>query len=180
MSDDGSCQYLDALGDCGGDCPGDADGDNVCDNAEIPGCVDSDRVQLTTTMRLPTMLATAPTRRSTYDCDGNVTVAGHTAARMPRAAPLTPDANTDDGCCEYPDALGRLRWRLPRQTPTAMGSATTLRFPVARDPVACNYDAGLRRMKMASCSLMPTLALTATAMSWWSSRDARIRSELHL
>ncbi len=39
-TDDGSCDYLDALGDCGGDCEADVDGDGVCDSEEIPGCTD--------------------------------------------------------------------------------------------------------------------------------------------
>ena len=39
-ADDGSCEYLDALGECGGDCEADVDGDGVCDSAEILGCTD--------------------------------------------------------------------------------------------------------------------------------------------
>ena len=39
-SDDGSCEYLDALGDCGGDCVADEDADGVCDSMEIFGCTD--------------------------------------------------------------------------------------------------------------------------------------------
>lgn len=39
-TDDGSCDYLDALGDCGGDCEADDDGDGICDSEEVPGCTD--------------------------------------------------------------------------------------------------------------------------------------------
>lgn len=41
-TDDGSCEYLDALGECGGACEGDVDGDGVCDDAEVPGCTDAE------------------------------------------------------------------------------------------------------------------------------------------
>jgi len=39
-TDDGTCEYLDALGDCGGDCTADVDEDGICDSAEIWGCTD--------------------------------------------------------------------------------------------------------------------------------------------
>lgn len=38
--DDGSCQYEDALGDCGGDCAADTDDDGICDDDEWAGCTD--------------------------------------------------------------------------------------------------------------------------------------------
>ena len=39
--DDGSCQYLDAVGTCGGDCDADADADGVCDDVdECVGALD--------------------------------------------------------------------------------------------------------------------------------------------
>lgn len=41
-AEDGSCEYVDALGICGGDCAGDSDGDGVCDDDEIAGCTDGD------------------------------------------------------------------------------------------------------------------------------------------
>ena len=37
-SDNGSCLYEDALGECGGDCTADVDDDGVCDTDEVPGC----------------------------------------------------------------------------------------------------------------------------------------------
>ncbi len=37
-SDNGSCLYEDALGECGGDCSADVDDDGVCDTDEVPGC----------------------------------------------------------------------------------------------------------------------------------------------
>ena len=36
--DDGSCEYLDALGECGGDCFADNDGDGICDEEIMLGC----------------------------------------------------------------------------------------------------------------------------------------------
>lgn len=41
-TDNGSCEYLDALGECAGACEADVDGDGICDDAEIPGCTDAD------------------------------------------------------------------------------------------------------------------------------------------
>ena len=43
-NEDCDCEgnQVDALGICGGDCPGDADNDGVCDNAEVPGCTNSE------------------------------------------------------------------------------------------------------------------------------------------
>ena len=38
-ADDGSCDYLDALGVCGGACTADADADGICDDAD--DCVGS-------------------------------------------------------------------------------------------------------------------------------------------
>ena len=36
-SDDGSCEFLDAIGECGGECPSDKDADGICD--DVDDCV---------------------------------------------------------------------------------------------------------------------------------------------
>ncbi len=135
--DDGSCQYLDALGDCGGDCPGDADGDNVCDNAEIPGCVDSEACNYNDNATDDAGNCSYPPVN--FDCDGNVTVAVY-GCMDSASCTFDADANTDDGSCQYPDALGDCGGDCPSDNDSD-GVCDNAEIPGCTDLVACNYDA---------------------------------------
>lgn len=135
--DDGSCEYLDALGDCGGNCPSDNDGDGVCDNAEIPGCMDSEACNYDVTATDDAGNCTYPP--ANYDCDGNVTVviSGCTDAA---SCTYDADANTDDGSCDYLDALGICGGDCPSDN-DADGVCDNAEIPGCTHPLACNYDA---------------------------------------
>ena len=137
-TDDGSCQYLDALGDCGGDCPGDADGDNICDNAEIPGCIDPTACNFNNAATDDAGNCTYPPVN--YDCDGNVTVVvnGCTDAS---SCTYDANANTDDGSCEYLDALGDCGGDCPGDA-DGDNICDNAEIPGCTNPLACNYDAG--------------------------------------
>lgn len=73
-TDDGSCEYLDALGDCGGDCIADEDGDGVCDALEVVGCTDETACNYNS-------LATEESgdcefAEDGFDCQGNPLISG--------------------------------------------------------------------------------------------------------
>ncbi|MDA9864549.1 T9SS type A sorting domain-containing protein, partial [Flavobacteriales bacterium] len=135
-TDDGSCEYLDALGECGGECPGDADGDGVCDNAEIPGCTDGNACNYDEDATDESGNCEYATEG--YDCDGNLlnVVEGCTDE-----ASCTYDvtANTDDGSCEYLDALGECGGDCEADT-DGDGICDTAEILGCTDPLGCNYD----------------------------------------
>ena len=97
-TDDGSCDYLDALGDCGGDCEADVDGDGVCDALEIPGCTDETACNFDASATEEN--GNCEYAAEGYDCDGNPleVIAGCTDGE---ACNYDQEANTDDGSCEY-------------------------------------------------------------------------------
>ena len=68
-TDDGSCEYLDALGDCGGDCEADLDADGVCDDAEIEGCTDTEACNYDETATEAD--DSCEYAEEGFDCDGN-------------------------------------------------------------------------------------------------------------
>ena len=134
--DDGSCEYLDALGECGGDCPGDADGDNVCDNAEIPGCTDQSACNFAEDATEEN--GGCEYAAAGYDCDGNLlnVIEGCTDE-----ASCTYDAaaNTDDGSCEYLDALGECGGECEADIDED-GICDSAEIVGCTDLLACNYD----------------------------------------
>jgi hypothetical protein len=72
-TDDGSCTYSDGITDCNGDCINDADGDYVCDENEVPGCLNPDACNYVD-INLVTDLETCVFAATGYDCDGNCLV----------------------------------------------------------------------------------------------------------
>ena len=137
-TDDGSCEYLDALGACGGDCPGDADGDGVCDNAEIAGCTDSEACNFDATATDDAGNCTYPPVN--FDCDGNITVVVE-GCTDPASCTYDADANTDDGTCQYLDALGVCGGDCPGDA-DGDSICDNAEIPGCTDHLACNYDAG--------------------------------------
>ena len=137
-TDDGSCQYLDALGDCGGDCPSDNDGDGVCDNAEIPGCTDDAACNYEAGATEEAGNCTYP--EPDYDCDGNLV---NVIPGCTDDASCTYDsaANTDDGSCQYLDALGDCGGDCPSDN-DGDGVCDNAEIPGCTDDTACNYEAG--------------------------------------
>ena len=87
--DDDSCQYpaLDFL-DCDGNCVNDTDGDGICNELEIPGCMDpeADSYMLEAT-----------------DDDGSCIYLGCTADQ---ACNFDPTANFNDGTCDFESCVG--------------------------------------------------------------------------
>jgi len=96
--DDESCEYLDALGDCGGECLGDDDGDGVCDSDEVPGCTDETACNFDSFATEEN--GACEFADDGYDCEGNplVVVLG---CLDPEGCNYASEANTDDGSCEY-------------------------------------------------------------------------------
>ena len=135
-TDDGSCEYLDALGDCGGNCPDDVDGDGVCDNAEIPGCLDAEACNYDASATDDGGNCTYPP--ANYDCDGNITtvVSGCTDVN---SCTYDAGANTDDGSCDYLDALGVCGGDCPGDG-DGDGICDNAEIPGCLDSEACNYD----------------------------------------
>ena len=136
-SDDGSCDYLDAVGGCGGNCPGDADGDSICDDAEIEGCMDPTACNYDSAATDDGQNCTYPPVN--FDCEGNVVVA---IMGCTDEGSCTYDAvaNTDDGSCEYLDALGECGGDCAADL-DGDGICDSDDISGCMDPVACNYNA---------------------------------------
>ncbi len=134
--DDGSCEYLDALGECGGDCPGDADGDSVCDDVEIPGCLDPVACNYNSGATDDAGNCNYPPVN--FDCDGNVTVPVY-GCTDGQSCTYNAAANTDDGSCEYLDALGDCGGACPGDS-DGDGVCDNAEIPGCTDATACNYD----------------------------------------
>ncbi len=139
-TDDGSCQYLDALGDCGGDCPDDLDADGVCDNAEIPGCTDENACNFDGAATDDAGNCSYPP--TNYDCDGNVTVVIEGCLDEASCTyDASANANTDDGSCAYLDALGDCGGDCPDDV-DGDGVCDNAEIPGCTDFTACNFEAG--------------------------------------
>lgn len=134
--DDGSCLYLDALGDCGGNCPGDDDGDGICDNAEVAGCTDMAACNFDSSATDDAGNCTYPP--ANFDCDGNVTVV-IPGCLDPASCNFDSEANTDDGSCQYLDALGECGGNCPGDV-DADGICDTAEIAGCTDFSACNFD----------------------------------------
>lgn len=135
--DDGSCLYLDAIGECGGDCPGDGDADGICDNAEIPGCMDTTACNFDPAATDDAGNCSYPPVN--YDCDGNVTVV-ISGCLDTESCSYDAEANTDDGSCLYWDALGDCGGDCPGDS-DADGICDNAEIPGCTDFEACNFDA---------------------------------------
>ena len=87
--DDSSCEYptMPYL-DCEGNCINDIDGDGICNELEVPGCMDAEA---------DNYLASAT------DDDGSCIYLGCTISS---ACNYDPDANANDGSCEYDSCVG--------------------------------------------------------------------------
>jgi len=135
--DDGSCEFLDALNDCGGDCPSDVDGDGVCDNAEVYGCEDPSACNYEPEATEDNGSCTYP--EVNYDCFGNVVnvVLGCTD---PTSCTFEPQANTDDGSCDYLDALGECGGDCPEDVDED-GVCDNAEILGCTDSTACNFEA---------------------------------------
>ena len=72
-TDDGSCVYSDGITDCDGNCLNDSDGDFVCDENEVPGCLNPNACNYVDPS-IVTDLETCLFAASGYDCDGNCLV----------------------------------------------------------------------------------------------------------
>lgn len=135
-SDDGSCEVLDECGvcggagisdgscdcegngpetyyDCAGECLNDTDEDGVCDELEVPGCLDSTACNFSDEATDDSGDCTYP--NDLYDCDGNcvndlnnnnlcdeLETFGCTSAS---ADNYDPEALTDNGTCEWENGL---------------------------------------------------------------------------
>lgn len=135
-TDDGSCQYLDALGDCGGDCPDDVDGDGVCDNAEIPGCLDMEACNYDPSATDDAGNCSYPP--ANYDCDGNITNVVNGCTDI-NSCTYDAGANTDDGSCDYLDALGVCGGDCPGDD-DGDGICNNAEIPGCTDFTACNFN----------------------------------------
>ena len=92
-SEDGSCEYLDALGECGGDCPADEDGDGICDNAEVLGCTDE---ACNFNASATEEDGTCEYAAEGLDCDGNPIVSSVADLSNPSALLVYPNPGTSD------------------------------------------------------------------------------------
>lgn len=135
--DNGSCDYLDALNECGGDCPTDIDGDGVCDNAEVIGCTDDTACNYDSDATDESGLCTYP--ETNYDCDGNVVnvIEGCTDTE---SCTYTEEANTDDGSCAYLDALNDCGGDCPEDLDQD-GVCDNAEIEGCTEALACNYNA---------------------------------------
>ena len=111
--DDGSCEYLDALGDCGGDCFADNDGDGICDETIMEGCTNDMACNYDEMANTDDGSCLFPgdacddmddnTINDMYNdscvCVGDSIVLGCLDSL---ACNYNMDANTDDDSCEYP------------------------------------------------------------------------------
>ena len=124
-ADDGTCEYLDALGDCGGDCDADVDGDGICDSEEIPGC--TDEVACNYDSEASEDDGGCEYADAGLDCEGNplVVILG---CMDDVACNYDEAANTDDGGCEYAD-----------EGLDCEGNPLVVILG-CMDDVACNYD----------------------------------------
>ncbi len=112
--DDGSCQdgpaYWGENLDCEGNCLNDADGDYVCDENEIPGCLNPNACNY---VAAPTDLITCLFPDDGYDCDGNCLNDADGdgicdefedgGCTDPQACNYDPSATDDNGTCSYPE-----------------------------------------------------------------------------
>ena len=112
--DDGSCQdgpaYWGENLDCEGNCLNDADGDYVCDENEIPGCLNPNACNY---VEAPTDLITCIFPEEGLDCDGNclndVDADGicdefeEGGCTDPEACNYDATATDDNGTCSYPE-----------------------------------------------------------------------------
>ena len=135
-SDDGSCDYLDALGECGGSCAGDADGDSICDDAEIEGCMDPTACNYDSAATDDGQNCTYPPVN--YDCEGNVVVV-ISGCTDDSSCTYDAQANTDDGSCEYLDALGECGGDCEADL-DGDGICDSDDITGCMDPMACNYN----------------------------------------
>ncbi|MDA9756009.1 T9SS type A sorting domain-containing protein [Flavobacteriales bacterium] len=111
--DDGSCEYLDALGECGGDCFADNDGDGICDEEIMLGCTNDmacnydemantdDGSCLVIGEACDDMdeMTIDDTVNDSCECVGTLMVLGCLDSL---ACNYDMDANTDNESCEYP------------------------------------------------------------------------------
>ena len=112
--DDGSCQdgpaYWGENIDCEGNCLNDADGDYVCDENEIPGCLNPNACNY---VAAPTDLISCIFPEDGYDCDGvclnDVDGDGicdefeDGGCTDPEACNYDATATDDNGTCTYPE-----------------------------------------------------------------------------
>ena len=111
--DDGSCEYLDALGECGGDCFADNDGDGICDEEIMLGCTNDmacnydemantdDGSCLVIGEACDDMddMTIEDSVNDSCECVGTLMVLGCLDSL---ACNYDMDANTDDESCEFP------------------------------------------------------------------------------
>lgn len=124
--DDGSCEYIDALGICGGTCEADADEDGVCD--DVDDCVGAeDACGICNGPGAIYDCGCSDIPEGTCDCDGTLPAAGYDcsgaclsdidgdgicdANEIPgctdaSACNYDSAATDDDGSCETLDAIG--------------------------------------------------------------------------
>ena len=152
-TDDGSCQYDDALGECGGDCTADENDNGICDVDEVPGCTDMAACNYSAEANVDddSCYSTgdacddgdANTENDAYDencaCVGTaIAVPGCTDME---ACNYNPDATEDDGSCEYPaeyyDCDGNCL-----NDADGDGTCDELEIPGCTNVDACNYDEG--------------------------------------
>ena len=69
-ANDGSCVYSDGITDCDGNCINDSDGDYVCDENEVPGCLNPMACNYVDPSIVTDLIACV-FAESGYDCDGN-------------------------------------------------------------------------------------------------------------
>ena len=86
--DDGMCHFPDQYHDCAGNCLNDADGDGLCDEYEIPGCMDQFAINH---------------NYAATDDDGSCVYEGVWGCTDSEACNYYESATIDDGSCDYPN-----------------------------------------------------------------------------
>ncbi len=153
LYDDGSCQdgpaYWGENIDCEGNCLNDADGDYVCDEDEVPGCLNPAACNY---VAAPTDLVACVFPEEGLDCDGNCLndVDGDGVCDEDESQACTdaaacnynddPLVDTDNALCVYADAFEDCDGNCLNDA-DADGVCDEAEIDGCTDESACNYDA---------------------------------------
>ena len=146
--DDGSCEYLDAIGVCGGDCTeASSDSPTVCAGDEVYGCINLDACNYDPNANISDGSCVG-TPDGFCDCEGMVPdtdndgicdedeIAGCTNQE---ASNYVPDATEDDGSCVILGCTLEFACNYDEEATSDDGSCIFL-CPGCTDDIACNYD----------------------------------------